>query len=180
MRLEVRTRSVVNGKNAKTLFLMLSLLCLGACGFRPIYGAHGGSSGSPVAMDLNNVAIANIPDRNGQILRNCLIDRMIGPNRPQKPAHTLSIRLRSFEQDLGILANATATRSLLDMYGDYTLTNRSGKVLVNATAHSVASFDRLDEMYGAQAARNDAYQRTLNEISEQIVARLSLYFSERK
>jgi hypothetical protein len=66
------------------------------------------------------------------------------------------------------------------MFGDYSLTDTHGKLLVSGTAHSVASFDRLDQMYGTVAARQDAYERTLREVSEQIVNRLSLYFSERQ
>ena len=66
------------------------------------------------------------------------------------------------------------------MYGDYSLVDSAGKVLLNGSAHSVASFDKLDQMYGTVAARQDACQRTLHEISEQIVNRLSVYFSERE
>jgi hypothetical protein len=105
---------------------------------------------------------------------------MYGKNRPEKPLYTLKVKIHSSEQDLGILANATATRELLDMYGDYSLVDAKGKELLNGTAHSVASFDKLDQMYGTVAVRQDVYQRTLHEIGEQIVNRLSLYFSERK
>jgi len=167
-------------KRLPALALLFFALSFTACGFRPIYGTHGADSGSPVAMDLNNIAIGNIPDRDGQMLRNDLIDRMYGKNRPQKPAYKLNITIRSSEQDLGILANATATRCLLDMYGDYSLADSSGKVVVKGTAHSVVSFDKLDQMYGTVASRQDAHERTLHEISEQIVNRLSLYFSERR
>jgi hypothetical protein len=114
------------------------------------------------------------------MLRNNLVDRMYGGNRPEKPAYTLKVKIRNTEQDLGILANATATRELLDMYGDYSLTDVQGKEILKGTAHSVASFDKLDQMYGTVAARENAHERTLHEIGEQIVNRLSLYFSERK
>jgi LPS-assembly lipoprotein len=168
-------------KKAQRSVLMLSvLLVLGACGFQPVYGTHGGEGGSPVALDLNNIAIDNIPDRNGQILRNDLIDRLYGRNRPEKPAYNLKVAIQSGEEDLGILANATTTRSLLNMDSDYSLSDDHGKQILSGHAHSVASFDKLDQMYGTVAARQDAYERTLHEISEQIVNRLSLYFSERK
>ena len=169
---------MANQKN-RVYFLLPVFLLLTACGFHPVYGARNASSDSPVALDLNNIAIDNIPDRNGQMLRNDLIDRMYGRNRPDKPAYTLKINIHNTEEDLGILANASSTRSLLNMYGDYSLTDASGKELLHGSAHSVASFDKLDEMYGTVAAREDAYERTLHEVSEQIVNRLSLYFSER-
>jgi LPS-assembly lipoprotein len=163
-------------------YLLVPVMCLllSACGFRPIYGSRGDEGGSPVVLDLNNVAIDNISDRNGQMLRNDLIDRLYGKNRPEKPLYMLKVRIHSSEEDLGILANATATRSLLNMYGDYSLQNAKGKELLKGSAHSVASFDKLDQMYGTMAARQDANRRTIHEIGEQIVNRLSLYFSERQ
>jgi LPS-assembly lipoprotein len=165
---------------ARIACLLSSFALLAGCGLHPIYAAHGVDDNSPVAMDLNNVAIDNIADRNGQMLRNDLIDRMYGSNRPEQPLYHLKINIHYNEEDLGILANATSTRSLLNMYGDYNLTDAHGHTMVTGSAHSVASFDKLDQMYGTVAARQDAYERTLHEVSEQIVNRLSLYFSERK
>ncbi len=168
------------GKRVLCAGLLLACLVLSACGFRPVYGTGNSENDSPVAMDLNNIVIENIPERNGQILRNYLIDRMYRAQRPEKPLYTLKVSLTSGEEDLGILANATATRSLLNMYGNYALYDSKGKPLLTGVAHSVASFNRLDQMYGTVAARENAYERTLHEVSEQIVNRLSLYFSERK
>jgi LPS-assembly lipoprotein len=108
-----------------------------------------------------------------------LIDRLYGKHRPEQPVYRLKVSVRSSEEDMGILANATSTRTLLNVYGDYSLTDAKGKQILSGTAHSVAGFDLLDEMYGTVAARQDAYERTLHEVSEQIVNRLALYFSER-
>ena len=66
------------------------------------------------------------------------------------------------------------------MYGDYTLTDAKGKVLITGIAHSVANIAKLDQMYGTVASEQDANERTLHEVSEQIVNRVSLYFSERQ
>ena len=159
-------------------FLLLALLSLSACGFQPVYGTH--ASGASTTTALNNIAIDNIPDHNGQILRNDLIDRMYSSNRPSQPSYRLKVDISHSEENLGILANATATRSLLNMTGNYVLTDAQGKQLLTGTAHSVASFDQLDQMYATVAARQDAYNRTLHEVSEQIVNRLSVYFSERQ
>lgn len=160
--------------------VVFALLALTGCGFHPVYGSRGNKEGAKVSVALNSVAIDSIPERNGQILRNELVDKMYGATRPARPAYRLKISLRNSEEDLGILANATATRSLLNMYGDYVLTDSNGKTLLRGSAHSVAGFDRLDQMYGTVAARQDAYERSLREVSEQIVNRLSLYFSEEK
>jgi len=160
------------------LTLLLSAFgLLPACGFQPVYGPHDEGT-LPVAEALNDVAIDNLPDRNGQMLRNDLIDRMYGANRPDRPLYRLSVKLHSSEEDLGVLANATTTRSLLNMYGDYVLKDAKDKEILHGTAHSVASFDKQTQMYGTLAARQDAYQRTLHEVGEQIVNSLSLHFAE--
>ena len=156
---------------------LAALLMLAACGFSPIYGTH--DNGHAVAADLNQVAIENIPDRQGQILKNALIDRMYGKGRPASPAYKLEITLRRTEEDLGIQNDATSTRSLLNMYADYKLQDMHDKVLAAGTTHSVASFNKLSQQYGTQSARDDAVQRTITELSNQIISRISLYFAEK-
>jgi LPS-assembly lipoprotein len=168
-------------KQPLRLFLLLpAFLFLTACGFHPIYGSHEEEESSPVAAALNTVSIGNIPDRNGQMLRNDLIDRMYGKaGRPAKPDYDLSVQLSATEEDTGILQNATSTRSLLNLYGKYSLRDAHGKELLHGSAHSTTSFNKLDNEYGTLAAREDAYQRTTHEVSEQIVNRLSLWFGEK-
>src|ERR1700733_2535287 len=55
---------------SSVLCLLTSVLCLltSGCGFHPVYGTR--DDNSSVADELNDVAIENIPDRQGQMLRN--------------------------------------------------------------------------------------------------------------
>jgi LPS-assembly lipoprotein len=161
-----------------SLFLLGALTGLSACGFHSVYGGHS-SDGSPVSEQLNQVAIDSIPDRTGQMLRNDLIDRMYGKGRPALPAYHLSVTLRTSQEDLGILANATTALAAVHAFGDYTLKDANGKTLTKGSAQSTASYDKLTSMYASQAAQDGALERTVREVSEQITARLSLYFSEK-
>lgn len=155
---------------------LIGVLLLTACGFSPVYGTH--TTEGATADTLNQVAIDNIPDRSGQMLRNNLIDRMYGKGRPKKPLYHLAIVLSSSLQDLGIQANATSTRSLLDMSATYNLIDGNGKTVLTGTAHSVTSFNKLTDQYASLVASESATDRTLREVSEQIVNRISLYFAE--
>lgn len=156
----------------------LAFLLLAACGFQPIYSSHDHSA--PVADEMAQVAIDNIPDRTGQMLRNNLIDRMYGTSgRPRRPLYHLGVELRTTIEDLGIQADATSTRTLLNTYGTYALTDRDGNELIRGTAHSVASYNKLSDQYGSLASKENAIDRTINEVSEQITNRVSLYFAER-
>lgn len=164
----------------KASFFLVSSLCLllAGCGFTPIYGAHGNTN-EPVSRALSRVAIASIPDRQGQLLRNHLIDRMYFSGRPARPEATLNVALRSTETDLGIQKDATASRRQLNVWTDYTLSDMGGKQLLKGRAHSVVSFSKLDAQYGTLSAEQNATERALNEVGEQIVNRLSLYYAEK-
>lgn len=157
--------------------LAFCLLLLAACGFHPVYGGHD-SSGSPVAAQLNQVAIDNIPDQAGQMLRNNLIDQFYGQGRPAQPLYHLSIGVKTGEEFLGLLANATSTLSEVTSTGSYRLADTKGNVLVSGTARSVTDYDLFNNQYGTLAAKNSAIERNMTELSEQITNRLSLYFAE--
>jgi LPS-assembly lipoprotein len=151
---------------------------LSGCSFQPVYGSHGGK-GSPVAEQLSQVAIDPIPERPGQILRNDLIDNMYGKSgRPTQPAYHLKVKLNINEEDLGLLVNATAALAAVHTYGNYTLEDNNGKILASGTTHSTASYDKLTSEYSTLTARESALERTVHELSEQLTARVSLYFSE--
>ncbi|MFY9288246.1 MAG: LPS assembly lipoprotein LptE [Alphaproteobacteria bacterium] len=157
--------------------LIVLLSSLSACGFSPVYGTHANSA--PVVDEMNQVAIENIPDRRGQVLRNHLIDRMYSKGRPRSTLYRLETRLRFTIEDLGIQSDATSTRALMNMYADYVLIDRNGKILFKGTAHSVSSYNKLANQYASLAASEDAEIRTVKEVSEQIINSLSLYFAER-
>ncbi|HEU0117805.1 MAG TPA: LPS assembly lipoprotein LptE [Alphaproteobacteria bacterium] len=159
-------------------FLLLSAALLQtACGFSPVYGDHAHSA--PVAAEMNSVAIDNISDRSGQMLRNDLIDRMYGKGRPQSPRYHLAVSLSSSVEALGIQADATSTRSMMNTTAEYTLNDASGKPILKGTAHSVSSYNVLNDEYASLVSNQSASERTIHEVSEQIVNRLSLYFAER-
>ncbi len=164
--------------NFKKLTLLAALcLSLPACGFQPIYGKASASGDPVVAAQMNQVAIASIPDRQGQQLRNHLIDRMYGKGRPSETTATLNVSLRTSEVDLGIQKDSTASRRELNMWAEYMLRDHDGKKLLAGTAHSVVGYSKLSAQYGTLAAHEDAVDRAVKEVAEQIVNRISLYYA---
>lgn len=161
----------------KNLSVICLLLAFTACGFTPVYLSQGDNNPT-VANALGNVAIANIPDRSGQMLRNHLIDRMYTKGRPTNPSAKLEVSLRSTETDLGILKDATASRRELNLWADYVLMDNDGKRLLNGVAHSVVSYNKLSAQYGTLAAKENASSSALKEVGEQIVNRISLYYTD--
>ena len=158
--------------------LCLCCLLLSGCGFHSVYGSHS-ANGSTVSEELNKVAIDPIPEHVGQQLRNDLIDRFYGKGRPSQPLYHLSVKIGISEEDLGLLVNATAALAAVHVNGAYVLTDANGTELIRGDVTSSATYDKLTSQYGTLAARDSAVERTAREVSEQITARLSLYFAER-
>ncbi len=160
----------------KIAVLAAIAVLLSACGFAPVYGDRGGARN--VSAALGKVAISNIPDRDGQFLRNHLIDRMYISGRPSDPNAKLRVSLKMTESDLGIQKDATASFRELDLLAEYVLTDKSGKPLLDGKAHSVVGYSKIDAQYGLLAARDNARERALREVGEQIVNRLSLHYAD--
>lgn len=153
--------------------LAFALPTLSGCGFRPIYGD------SAVADErLNQVDIALIADRSGQQLRNYLIDRMYLNGRPERPDYRLSINLAERQVDLGIQKDATATRSQIIIAASYVLTsNADGRVLANGSVRNLSSYNVLPSEYATLVAEQDARERTLRAIGDDVIQRLSIFFN---
>ncbi|MGB4100697.1 MAG: LPS assembly lipoprotein LptE [Alphaproteobacteria bacterium] len=163
-------------RNLSRLAISFWLLALTACGFHPLY-ATSGLGGKNVDAALGQVQIASIPNREGQELRNLLIDRLQHRGRPVEPQYDLTITLQESQSDLGIRTDATSARSQLAMTARYSLTARAtAQPVLSAIATSTVGYNKLDAQYSNLAAQEDARRRALSEVSDQITSRLSLYF----
>lgn len=161
---------------AAALLLALSPVVLGACGFTPVYGTA--SQQGHVGAALANVQIDPIGDRNGQILRNNLIDRFYTDGRPADPRYRLAVSVSAMEEELGIQKDATATRARLRLQASYELIDtHNGQVVYRTFSRSVISFNLLDSQFAVLASRQDAYDRGLTELADDIRTRLALYFA---
>ena len=150
-----------------TALVLLSLLT--ACGFQPLYGSK---SGTVLATEspLNRVRIALIEDREGQILRNLLIDRFQpdGSNR-----YALVTRLNIVEEDLGVAEDSTTTRSRVIVSANFRLVY--GDKTHGFTARSAGSFSTVQSDYGTLVARQNATERSLRDIADEAKVRISAF-----
>lgn len=155
------------------LFLLLTMLLLGGCGLRPLYG--GGSSGQ-VAQTLRSVSIGPIGGRAGWLVRTALEDRL-GQGQG-RPLYRLEVELDDQIAGFGIRRDDSVTRERRTLRARYRLVDASvGTVLLDATAGSDAGIDVVSSEYGTVAAEQTALERLSKEVADQIVARLALYAS---
>jgi LPS-assembly lipoprotein len=152
--------------------LLLSLTLLPGCGYQPLYGAN-----TPAAQQLPLVQINNIPDRLGQQLRNRLIDRFYSDGRPASPEYTLDVSLVPSVYKLGIALDDSATRAELSLAANYTLRNMQGAAVFTGSTTAVTNFNILRSQYATLIGEQDAYERSVAQVSEDITRRVSLFFN---
>ena len=172
-------------KNTARNFLFFSLLSslflLSSCGFQPVYGVNKYTAVG-VETKLENIEIGNIPDREGQFLRNALIDRFYRGGRPVQPTYRLDIApLRENLIDLDITKTAYSTRGQLQMETSIKLIRaRDGATLMERTLRSTTSYNILSSEFATRVTEQNARENTLNDLARQIELQIDLYFKRSK
>lgn len=160
------------------LAALLPAAGLAGCGFQPLYGTT--AAGSSVSGELAAVRIAPLRERNGQILHNLLRDRLNPYGQPTEPRYQLSITVSQVSEETGIRRDETASRAVLTLYAAYSLVDAQGAVLTQGLARSSSGYNILDSSYASSVARQDAQERALTELAEDLKLRLAAYFSSRQ
>ncbi|MDE1151501.1 MAG: LPS assembly lipoprotein LptE [Micavibrio sp.] len=161
-----------------TIAAVLCCLALPSCGFQPMYG-DSGTSGAARASTKSLVEIGNIPDRNGQYLRNQLIDRLYLKGRPADAPYVLTLSpLKDNLTNLGIRRDATSTRGMLEIYATMTLTDRlTAKPVLTRQVRSVGSYNELDNQFATVVSEQALKDHMLEELADSITTELNLFFS---
>jgi LPS-assembly lipoprotein len=158
--------------------VLLTLLTLSACGFTPMYGGGSSSGNNAIQEKLNAIDIANIPNQEGQSLRNQLIDRFYHKGRPANINYTLSFTpLIITKTDLDLTKNASATRSQYRLSTTITLTDRkTGTALLERGLYASASYDILASRFTTRVSEKNAEQNAIADLARQIEQQIVLYF----
>ncbi len=159
--------------------IFLSILALTACGFHPVYGVRSTDSAAIATQDyLALVNIANIPNREGQYLRNALIDRFYRHERPAINAYILLVTpLRESFINLDITKTSDATRGQLRMKTTIELRDHiTGETLLKQKLHSIVSYNILAGEFATYVSKDNARTNALDDLARQIELQLSLYF----
>lgn len=154
---------------------LLLPLFLSACGFTPMYG---GKDNVARLASHSNIEIANIPDREGQYLRNELIDRLYLDGRPAETDYLLSVApLRIVTTNLGIRKDATATRAIANIDTVMRLVEkRTGAVLLERPVRVTGGYNLLDNQFATLVSRRSVHDDMLGELADHVMTELGLYF----
>lgn len=148
------------------------MLFLPACGFTPLYG------GGAVSAHYAEIEIPSIPDRDGQALRNLLIDRLYTQGRPHDARYELRVTPPETDYaELGIQKDATITRVQIEITARMALFDRqAGAPALSRDIRAVGGYDVMDEQYATLVTRRAATERVLEELANAIQMELNLYF----
>lgn len=159
--------------------LALALMAASGCGFRPLYGER--SAASVTAPELAAIQIDTITNREGQLVRNSLLDKMQPRGAAAKPLYRLTVGVGVARESLGVRTDETATRGSLTMTASYSLIElANGKQVMSGNSRAVSSYNVLDSDFANVISENDAIRRTAVDLSEEIKTRVAIYLSSRK
>ncbi|MCB9958725.1 MAG: hypothetical protein H6843_09000 [Rhodospirillaceae bacterium] len=158
---------------------LAAALALAACGYQPLYGTSG-DGGTDVVAEMARVSVDVIADRQGQILRRLLTERITPRGRPADPRWRLETQLVQSTERIGITETDVATRANITLAATYRLIDLAdGSVAFQDGTSSITGFDILSDEYATEVSRDSARDAALDQIAEDISRRLAIYFRSR-
>lgn len=152
---------------------LLLVLAVAGCGFRPLYGMR--SVDPHVQAEMAGIYIQPLADRDGQLVRNALLERLNPHGEPQQARYRLDVKVDVSEAQVALQKDETATRDQIN-YG-VTFTLYEGSVgLTTGNFNRNFSFDYLNQQYSNVVARSDVQRRAAEEIAIEIRNRMATYF----
>jgi LPS-assembly lipoprotein len=155
----------------------LLLAPLGGCGFEPLY-AERGKRWDPA---LAAIKVGTIPDRLGQRLALSLREQLNPDGVSVQPRYLLSVGITVTRSDLGIRRNATSARSQLNITANFSLLDvKTGAPAYSNSSRAISDFNVLQDGYATLVAEEDAQDRALEQISNEIILKLSLFIRRQR
>lgn len=165
----------------RALYISVYLIVItltGGCGFTPVHGKYAGTGDVTVQDSLSGISIGNIPDREGQYLRNALMDRFYTDGRPANPAYRLEIdKIDQRKTDLDITKSSDATRAQLHLQSNLKLYDtRENTLRLQRDLMAITSYNILQSQFTTRVSEQNARDNAIDDIADQIERHLSLYF----
>jgi len=150
---------------------------LSGCGWTPLYADVRTEAASE---ELRAIKVDPIPERIGQRLEIALRNSLNPTGEPPPTRYRLNTTLVVVLSNLGIQSQGLATLGQLDAYATYRLVDvQTGGILLTNTVHVANSFDLNPNQYSTIVGEDDAGVRTVAELDQEIVSRLTLFMQRR-
>ena len=141
---------------------------------------YGNQKGGEVLKRLAAVDVAPMRGRLGVEMYNRLLDNLRPGGKAFAPHYQLIVEVATHRAALITEADSQVRRFKIIVIANYRLVEiGSDAVLDSGTARAVASYNVVETSnYGSSVAEEEAQLRGVREISQQIVAGLSMYFKQ--
>jgi len=169
----------------KTIFCLLGVFLLAACGFEPLYVEKKSSSlwyfgaefDQSIAQEMSQIKIDYIKDRFGQQVRNLLLDSLTPLGQPEKPRYVLSVLVSKPEViQQALREDITATRERAMYKVSYVMKDTNGAELFQNVSVAYVSYDILANPYSTTMASKKAQENAAKIIADDIALRIGAYF----
>lgn len=162
--------------------LTLGLLGLGGCGFQPLHAPGPMANGAALSEELGAVRVGPLYERNGQLLRRFLQQRM-EDSRPGTPARYELRAGTTIAQDLqGYREDGTISRVRYLATADFTLVRIAvpEEELLRGRARRFDAYNIPELQFFAADVSREAMERRLMEgLAEDIARRVALELRRR-
>jgi len=129
---------------------------------------------------LRAIKVDPIAERIGQRLEIALRNSLNPTGDPTPPRYRLSTTLATYLSNLGIQSQGLATLGQIDAYATFRLVDlQTGSILLTNTIHVANSFDLNPNQYSTIVGEDDAGVRSVAELDQEIVTRLTLFMQRR-
>lgn len=155
----------------------LLILFVAACGFTPVYGTK--ENKQSVHDVLNKVEIGLIPDREGQYLRNALIDRFYSNGYPENIQFSLSVQpIKETISNFDLTFDSSATRRQMKLTSHMFLTDKkTGTIVLKRSLTAITSHNVLDSEFSTLVTEQSAREAALNDMARQIEQQIALFLN---
>jgi len=137
---------------------------LSACGFAPAYGPNGTAD-----TITRNIRLAE-PDTRLDFLLAQQVERRLG--RAENGEYELSVAVTTSRDRIAVTGANVTQRFEIIGNADYTLTGPDGAVVTTGNVSSFTGYSATGSTVATTAARDDAQERLMVILADQIVTRL--------
>ena len=172
-------KSVLNRIAGVVVGIALLAGALTACGFKPMYARNDKPGArADVTSNLQSIFIPVSRGRVEQLVYNNLRDRLNPLGAAKQPRYHLDYTVAVVKQPLAFAKDETATRQNVRVTVAFSLKDQDGsKVILAGTARALAAYNILRSQYATLSAEQNAEDRAVREVSDEIRLRIASYFS---
>ena len=159
----------------KQTIMIIGLLMVSACGFKPIYATPDGAS-APVNQQIA-IGPVSAPEEVHLYIADALRERIV-LREGEAPRYELTLAAREGAQELAVQIDATVTRYNYRLSGRYTLRDLNTQEVRQGRAQAITSYNIVSSQYSTLHAERTAREKAARLLAEEIERDILLKLTE--